>query len=285
MHEWVLDEMSKELRGRLYLPIPEILHMTHAIMETIRSLLAGAKEKTTHHIFNPIDETGQMHKIHFVSRVEFQDGSRKAPTQSYHGSGLPHVHVLFWFSDAAFPLLKLQEHVSATQDGHDEDMRGYITGSQCGRNRGPWPVHEDDGTAGWDATAQCLRLKHTASDRSTGLRAFISDIMDVMRCHQDLQVAQDDAGILRAYVTKYVSKFSDAAQDEWLNDNAEATNMAATVLLRYHPCEPEMILQLCGAKYRQWDVSTVSRGKRNFFPPLPDAKEPSKEVVLYMAAP
>ena len=283
MHEWVLDEMTKELRGRLYLPIAEVLHMTHAIMETIRVLIAGAKEGTTQRIFNPVDEEGKAHKIHFVSRVEFQDGSRKAPTQSYHGSGLPHVHVLFFFSDEAFPLLKLEQHVSVTRDGHDEDMRGYIVGSQCGRRRGPWQVH--DGDEGWDKDARCLRLKHTVGDHGEGVRACILDIMDVMKCHQDLQVAHDDAGILRAYVTKYVAKFSDAAQDEWLNDHAEATNMAATVLLRYHPYEPEMILQLCGAKYRQWDVSTISRGKRAFLAPVPDDEELSQEVALYMAAP
>eukprot|EP00971_Amphidinium_carterae_P214669 4260031-Amphidinium_carterae.1 len=60
-----------------------------------------------------------------------------------------------------------------------------------------------------------------------GLRAYIIDIMEALKCHQDFHLANDD-GALRAYVTKYVSKFSDSASDEWLNDAAGATAIAAT---------------------------------------------------------
>ena len=108
--------------------------------------------------------------------------------------------------------------------------------------------------------------------------------MAVLRCHQDFLVAQDDAGLLRAYVTKYVYKFSDAAQNEWLNDDASATNMAATVLMRYKPYEPEVVLQMTGSRFRQWDMSTVSRGKRAFVVQLPDCEERPKELSMYMEA-
>ena len=108
--------------------------------------------------------------------------------------------------------------------------------------------------------------------------------MAVLRCHQDFLVAQDDAGLLRAYVTKYVYKFSDAAQNEWLNDDASATNMAATVLMRYKPYEPEVVLQMTSSRFRQWDMSTVSRGKRAFVVQLPDCEERPKELSMYMEA-
>ena len=110
------------------------------------------------------------------------------------------------------------------------------------------------------------------------------ELMDALRCHQDFLLADDQKGMLRAYVTKYVAKFSDAAQDEWLNDNASANNMAATVLCRYKPYEPEMILQMCGARFRQWMMSTISGGKRTFIVPVPDVDEPPQEVRHYLRA-
>ena len=66
-----------------------------------------------------------------------------------------------------------------------------------------------------------LVLHHSAKDKADGLRPYFVDVMDALCCHQGFRVADDD-GACRAYMTKYVSKFSDAAQEEWLNDKAGA---------------------------------------------------------------
>ena len=95
----------------------------------------------------------------------------------------------------------------------------------------------------------------------------------------------DDDGVLRSYVAKYVSKFSDSSQDEWLNDSAQGNAIAATVLCRYRPCEPEMALQMLGARFRQWFVSTEGRGKRDFEVPWPDKPRQPAEVEQYISAP
>ena len=97
--------------------------------------------------------------------------------------------------------------------------------------------------------------------------------MDALRCHQDLLIREDRTGLLRQYVAKYLAKFSDLASQDWLNDEADAVSIAATVLSRYHPMEPEMVLQLFGAKLRQWHFTTVGGGKRDFIVPLPDAAD------------
>jgi len=60
--------------------------------------------------------------------------------------------------------------------------------------------------------------------------------------------------------------------DEWANDSMEANTIASNILYRYKPYEPEMVLQLCAQRYRQWDVGTVHRGRRDFRVPLPDAE-------------
>jgi DNA replication protein DnaC len=87
-------------------------------------------------------------------------------------------------------------------------------------------------------------------------------------------------------VTKYAPKFSDSASDEWLNDFADATSIAATVLMRYKPLEPEMVLQLCGQRFRQWHVTSMSRGKRYFQVPWPEKAQAQKppEIEAYEAA-
>ena len=83
--------------------------------------------------------------------------------------------------------------------------------------------------------------------------------MDGLPCHQDWQAADGEALLLQ-YVSKYVAKFSDSSYDEWMSDQASADSVARRVCFEYHPYEPEMILQLCGAQMRQYDISTVSGG-------------------------
>ena len=90
--------------------------------------------------------------------------------------------------------------------------------------------------------------------------SYFVDVMEALECHQDLQLA-DDNGALRSYATKYVSKFSEAMADELLNDEAPAENLAISVLTKYKPYEPEMVLQLFGARFRQWALSSASGGK------------------------
>ena len=275
--------MSKEFRERLHLPVAETLHLVHTMMEMVQALLAGTRASFSRQILQAVELGGARHKIHCVARIEFQDGTHKEATQPYHGSGRPHIHVLLFWDDAAWPLLDLQKHLSAAMPSAADPTRGYVEGSQLdARFRSGWPV--DDGPEGWDAELGRFRLRHPAEDADAGLRPYFVAIMDVLKCHQDVQIARDEGGILRAYVAKYVSKFSDSAQNEWLNDRAEPNSIAATVLSRYKPCEPEMVLQLFGGRFRQWRLTTHSRGRRWFAPPVPDAERMPEEVETYLAA-
>ena len=81
--------------------------------------------------------------------------------------------------------------------------------------------------------------------------------------HQDLQFSTD-FNAMALYIAKYVPKFSDSFSDEFLRDDAGLSGdaTAAGILCRYNPNEPEMVLQLCGAQFRQYDITTVSGGFR-----------------------
>ena len=83
-------------------------------------------------------------------------------------------------------------------------------------------------------------------------------------------------------MAKYVSKFSDSASQEWLNDFAVAGHAAANVLCRYKPFEPEMVLQLSGTHFRQWGASTATRGKRQVYTPVPDQEDMPAFVKHYV---
>ena len=280
-HEWVRDELHKELRARLHLPVAETLHILHVLLETVRALLLGGtgRARVKEPILKMDGADGKTRKIHSFVRVEFQDGRHKLPTQDYHGSCRVHLHVLLWLDEEDWQSINLHEHVSASLPD-DPTLRKIVEGSQFDQEQtSKLPRHE--GASMWDNDARRYRIHHPREAKEQGVRAFFVELMEVLRCHQDLQFAGHDVGLLRAYVAKYVSKFSDSASDEWLNDDAVASTIAATVLFRYKPIEPEEILQLLGARFRQWRVSTVSGGKRDFLVPLPDDEWMPEIVKAY----
>ena len=273
-HGFVLDGMSKLLRGRLRLPVEETLHIVHVLLQTAKGLLlgdTGSRKDWKDHVFSVQDETGQGRKLHGFVRIEFQDGTRRLETQNYHGSGRPHLHLLVFGDEDLIRGLDVPSFASASMP-EDEDMAGYVRGSQLDQKRDSGRRVFEHETR-YVEEARAWRLKHAPADHALGLRGYLPDVMDALKCHQDLLIGEDRTGLLRQYVAKYLAKFSDSASQDWLNDEADATSIAATVLSRYHPMEPEMVLQLFGAKLRQWHFTTVGGGKRDFIVPLPDAAD------------
>ncbi|CAJ1414910.1 unnamed protein product, partial [Effrenium voratum] len=243
-HGFVLDSMSKLLRARLRLPVEEI---THVLLQTAKGFLlgeTGPRKDWTDHVFAVRDETGQE---------------------------LPHLHLLIFGDDDLIRSLNVCDFASASMPD-DEDMAGYVRGSQLDHKQDSGrPVFAEE--TRYDERCRSWRLRHLPGDQALGLRGYLPDVMDALKCHQDLLVGEGRTGLLRQYVAKYLAKFSDSASQDWLNDEADAVSIAATVLHRYHPLEPEMVLQLFGAKLRQWHFTTVGGGKRDFIVPLPDASD------------
>ena len=282
-HEHVKDTMQKMLRERLHLPVHETLHMVHVLTQCVRGLRTGKNAKTwTRHVLKGEAEDGTPVDIAYMLRIEFQDGTRKDPTQDYHGSGRPHIHVLIWVSPFR-KCVPLPTVAATTMDLSDDDMKGYVEGSQLdSKGETPWKVHT--GPSCWAELQRegCeLDLRHTEEDHREGVRAYFLDIMDALKCHQDLQVSGRDNGALMNYVAKYTAKFSDSLQEELLNDDLDGNSLAVGVLSRYKPMEPEMVLQLFGSRYRQWHISTKGGGKRSFLVPVPDAESLPEEVLQY----
>ncbi|CAK0844936.1 unnamed protein product [Prorocentrum cordatum] len=289
-HDWLRDEMEKTLRTRMYLPVGETLRMSHVLMQIVRGMLAGnnfqmmgdSSRSWTQHVFAARDADGRQVRVQSFTRLEFQDGSRKEGTKRYDGSGRPHLHVLFFADDDAMANMGLEHHLFATKPGgFSDDLKGYVDGSQLNKHgdaESKWPIyHGPSGVHGDDGVVQ---LKHTEEDHDAGLRAYCADVMDGLPCHQDWQTSDGEAMLLQ-YVSKYVAKFSDSSYDEWMSDKASADSVARRVCFEYHPYEPEIILQLCGAQFRQYDVSTASGGFRTVTAPYAGMAEVPDWVQRY----
>ena len=283
-HEFMLQEMQELMRRRLNLPAFEALHLSHCMLEIVKGFLTGSTHKWSStgdgswrkHIFSCKDGSGKKTVVNFFTRLEFQDGTHKAPTQEYHGSGRPHLHCLIWLENEE--TIKLDKVISATM--HPDPLGAYVRGSQEDKDGvSKWPVREELST--YDEEAQRLLLQHTQDDADNGRRAFFPALMDAWPCHEDVQISDGEALLLQ-YVTKYVSKFTDANYDEWLNDEASADSVAWRVLTEYHPMEPEMILQLSGGQFKQWNLGTAQRGKRDII--APDGTQETQELAAYMDA-
>jgi ASC-1-like (ASCH) protein/type II secretory pathway component PulJ len=283
-HEAIVDAMQKTQKSRMHLALLETLHQAHVMIQIGKHFVGGsncqkerAKRRWNQQLFQIVDEEGhQEHMVDFL-RLEFQDGTRKAPTQDYHGSGRAHMHALRFANNARS--LRLEKCVSATIPADDSDLAGYLQTSQQDRDgKTPWPVAE--GPNRWDIERQSYVFEHTPDDHAVGLRAYFPDVMDVTKCHEDIQVCYGDENYT-SYTAKYGSKFSDSMNQDLLNDDADGNSVAASVLARYKPYEPEMVLQLFGAKFRQWQVTTKSGGRRMFHAPVPDQLEMPHEIRLY----
>ena len=63
--------MQKELRHRLHLPIAEITHMVHAILQIVTNLMAGMRGTRgcdKHRLLQASTADGELIKIHCVCR-------------------------------------------------------------------------------------------------------------------------------------------------------------------------------------------------------------------------
>eukprot|EP00973_Karenia_brevis_P096240 12431328-Karenia_brevis.AAC.1 len=275
-HEWVRDEMAKRLCHRLQLPAGEALHMAHCISQITNGLLAGSTgHNWTKHLLHTKSRGGRPLRV--FMRLEYQDGTHKEGTKRYEGSGRPHIHVLVFGDD--FDNTRLAEFVSAATP-LEPDLRGKVLCSQQDKyGDSKWPLRNEPSC--WDERAQTLHLQHSAADEANGVhRAYIKPIMAAFPCHQDLQVS-DGEGLLLQYVTKYVSKFSDAAYKEWLSDETEADVLARRVCHEYHPMEPEMYIQLSGGQFKEWSVNSESKGKKSIVAPYPGMLEVPSYVQQY----
>ena len=251
-NKWLLQQMEQLGRRRLQLAGPEALHLAHVLTELFREWVCGGGRKFgdasaawRSAICSGFERAdGTRGKINFVGRLEFQDGKRKEASQSYHGRGAVHLHGLI-FAESLAPL-QLESKLSATIPPEGSQIRGYVLDGQAGRTGSAWPEHAGDNMC--DPETDQLHLHHTALDRRLGIRGYIPEVMDVLKCHQDIQVGRG-TGLMLKYAATYLPKFSDGPGKELMDDSSSGYGAARRVLFTFHPGEPEMWMLLAAQNF------------------------------------
>lgn len=256
-------------------PVFEALHQAHLLIQLGKNFVSGQNDpiKEIGHrlqLLQRCKEDGSMTSVTTFLRLECQDGTRKEGTQDYHGSGRPHSHQLVFTGRNRDDLKALHLHL----------QQGLVKGSQLDKKKkSKWPVHK--GPSQWNQAQASYNIHHAEEDAAHGVRGFFGPLLEVAKCHQDVQVESSGQDNYAAYVAKYAPKFSDAFHEDMLNDDVDANSIAASVLRRYKPAVPEMVLQLFGQVLHPWHITTASGGKRSFEVPVPDADPVPKEISLY----
>ncbi|CAE7607678.1 Pif1 [Symbiodinium sp. CCMP2592] len=288
-HCWLEDELKKACRARTHLPAAETFHLAHLLFQLAEGLLTGTNRQQqgrparrwTRHVL-AAEDPATATVVEMFGRLEFQDGKRKrhvGPSQSYHGSGRVHLHMLVWLQNAdQVPWSRiLRADIPSADD--EPELHDLVRGSQLDWDTSAWPRH--DGPTVYDKDAQLLRLHHPADAHAAHVRAFMPDVLEALQCHMDVQMG-DGRGLLLQYTSTYAAKFSDQFASSWLNEEATDFQLARKVLTEYHPLEPEMWLQLGGQQFRQVLQTGVLR--RVVLRPPWKGFPPSRWEQLYMTS-
>ena len=175
-----------------------------------------AGRQWTKHLFAAKDGKEGGVVAHFA-RIEFQEGKRKQTSQQYHGRGTPHIHFLVWLENAG--AVKLEDCISATLTPDAPIINGYVRGDKTTPGKSGQKIYAD-GPSHFDTEEGRVILRHTEEDYEVGRRGYLPDVVDVLKCHMDVQIADQHNGrwVLGRYVGTYVAKFSDSmAQDRAVN--------------------------------------------------------------------
>ena len=112
----------KTLWVQSHVPIPECNSLSFFVFSSgghndlLQGLVmgeTGKKEEWKSHVFYVTNSKGKKFKLHAFIRIEFQDGTRKRPSESDPlGSGRPHLHVIIFGEDEAFENMNFAEFAS-----------------------------------------------------------------------------------------------------------------------------------------------------------------------------
>ncbi len=217
---------------------PETLAIAHALRQCIAGFLAGhtGGNWTAHWLG---DKSGGRNPVlGYFARFEFQDGG----SQHEYGKGRAslHTHALFWLERTR--TVHLESILAAEMPSEDTDLREVVQRVQRSDSASHAPVREGVSAWQWQGGRWCLHLRQPASFRAGGFRPYIPAVLRVFRCSQDVQWWHSGTPLLR-YVAGYVSKFSEAWDDSWLESNT-AWSAALTVLQCWKPGAAEQVMFL-----------------------------------------
>lgn len=221
------DAWLKSCRPMLATGVLESCHLLHVLEEVLRGYLVGGKAELRGTCSaSPFQNGNSCAVVCWAARVEFQDG-RRGGQQSYHGTGLPHFHAIFWLSAAEKSKVAaaISGDVGATQISRDAVLR-----QQRSNDRGS-SLSLDPSHWVWTGEAWDLIVQRGVEACHAGIRSYFVPLLLAHCGHQDITRVTGTAGACK-YMSKmcsYVTKVSDTLDPEWLM-SANSGHEAASVL-------------------------------------------------------
>ena len=151
------------------------MHQTHLLLQISKNFVSGQNQPDARATNNYLTQIlarerpdGTTIPISNFGRIEFQDGKRKQATQSYHGSGRPHLHRLEFVTKKRtqedLQTFQLHNTIAASTTNLSQQMTKYVLASQIDWSCAtPLPVIEEESR--FDPDTNTYHIQHTIKDK------------------------------------------------------------------------------------------------------------------------
>lgn len=224
----------------------ESLHLLHVLHEVVRGyVIAGRWELRGHCSMTLLHSRLQEAQVLcWACRVEFQDGERRPQSQAYHGTGLPHVHVVLWL--ARPELFCLNRWLRADDGMGDSRLQSAVLSQQCSDRVGDLPIEE--GESAWKLVGDVweLRLHRNEAAARLGVRVYAAPLCLAWLGHQDWTFVRSSTEVLRymAKLASYITKDHGLADATWVNSTSSGFLAARALLSHLRPSQAQMVSRL-----------------------------------------
>lgn len=151
------------------------MHQTHLLLQISKNFVSGQNQPDARATNNYLTQIlarerpdGTTIPISNFGRIEFQDGKRKQATQSYHGSGRPHLHRLEFVTKKRtqedLQTFQLHNTIAASTTNLSQQMTKYVLAPQIDWSCAtPLPVIEEESR--FDPDTNTYHIQHTIKDK------------------------------------------------------------------------------------------------------------------------
>ena len=261
----------------------EALHIVHVLDQLCRCFLFNTSNchrrvPVAWSMFDTVDQ--QTSVLAWAYRVEFQEGSRKhlpgAATKHYHGTGMPHVHIVFWCSEAIKDT-RVLNWLRADLATDFPRLHAAVLRIQSLEKPEPTRLPLSEETY-WDGSTPVLR--HSREDEAAGILPYLSPLCLSELCHSNVSFISHP-GQVSEYMTKvarYVTKNNQALDHNWLRDEKSGFKAALQFLIATQPSTAQMLNLLSNGS-----TFYMSCNRKDVSVPAPDENGDSTAVQLFRA--
>lgn len=255
-----------------------LLHLLH---ELVHGYIIGGKNRMRGRTLAPllhVDSTDNG-LDGFACRTEFQDGPRRTgpsgERQVYHGTGLPHVHVVCWHR--ALHNSNVAQWLSAAVPEREGCWRAAVLRQQQSNVKHSEVVDETEWISKQGEFE--LRVERNMEAVQLGIRTYSLPLCLAYLCHQDVQCLRrtSKACVYMAKMCSYISKQYGDLDDNWLKHCGSGFHAARVLLNAVKPSEAQMMQFL-----ERGGAYILSHEKKRCLVPHPEEPTLNRDYVHYL---